>query len=253
MWGFNCAIILRGHSSRRGNANYGSIPVDFDCEKTSIASLKQNIIKPLQTVYQNVHVYCCPSSPDGKREYLTSELASWIKVYKECAGGCQLSNICNALASVPFHDAPSDCRYDSVFFTRFDLLYKKPITEWGVQTESCDVCYPFRHVNWQEGSHHEVPDTMIWINNKQGQFFKFVERIHCLLDACAKHRYGESLHTIYKLLEEGSLSQCFMSDQIFRTNTAQPNDPYGKNPFYVHSGRHYYHDDFYSPCLLSDT
>jgi hypothetical protein len=249
MWGSSCAIILRGHSSRVGSANYGSIPVDFDCERTSIASLKQNVIEPLQSVYEKVHVYCCPSVPDMKRDYLMAELAPWLKVYKECVGGDQLSNICNSLTSIPFKDAPEDCRYDSVFFTRFDLLYKKPITEWGIKLDSCDVCYPFKHVNWQEGSCYEVPDTMIWINNKQGQFFRFVERIYCMLGACAGYRYGESLHGIYKLLEEGGLKQCFMCDEIHATNTATT-DWWACNPFYAHSGRHYYYNDFTSPCFL---
>lgn len=249
MYGNNrCIVLLRGHSFRKGTANFNSIEVDFDCARTSIRSLKDQVLEPLRSVYSNINIFCCPSD-DHRKEYLISSLSPTL--FKNCDGGDQLTSIVNALESIPNKESAWHRPFDAVFFTRLDLLYKKPITEWGFGGDSV-VNYPFRHVGWGEGDCHEVPDTMMWINNIDDGYRRFTDQIACLLrnPRCFGHRYGHSLHGIYKLLEGAGISQSFAIDTIHRTNTAHPNDPFGKNPFYAHSGRLYHHDDFHSPCFL---
>jgi hypothetical protein len=242
------AIILRGHSIRKGTANYNSIEVDFNCDRGSITSLKTNIIAPLKTLYDTVDVYCCPSNT-GSEEYLIKELSPNV-FYKECICENQLNNMIDALKSVP--QETNSSKYDAVFITRFDLLYKKPITEWGITDDSCDLYYPFRHVWWDEAVPcYNVPDTFHWIDNKRDAYSKFVDVMNWANNEGSQWMFGTSLHSLYNMILKSNIniSQCFMCDTIHATNTTTK-DWWAINPFYAHSGRHYMFDDFTSSSFL---
>lgn len=249
------AIILRGHSIRKGMANYNSIEVDFNCDRGSITSLKTNIISPLKTLYDTVDVYCCPSNT-GSKEYLTNELSPNM-FYKECICENQLNNMIHALKSIP--QETNSPKYDAVFITRFDLLYKKPITEWGITDDSCDLYFPYRDVWWDEAVPcYNVPDVFHWINNKRNAYSKLINLMNWANGEGSHWMFGTSLHSMVNLIIKSGIdiNYCFMCDGKHNTNcspicpTCTPDGMGHNNPLCAHSGRHYMFDDFTSNCFL---
>ena len=75
-----------------------------------------------------------------------------------------------------------------VLVLRFDLVYKKPITDWFDFDKDFDLCVPFREVGWEQWFEHWVPwkakysskrigDCFHIINNQRGNLRKFIRAI----------------------------------------------------------------------------
>lgn len=94
----------------------------------------------------------------------------------------QFEVVSKGLANIPPDDG------SVILVLRFDLIYKKPITEWFDFDKDFDVCVPFREVGWEQWFDYWVPwkakysskrmgDCFHIINNERGNLRKFMRAI----------------------------------------------------------------------------
>jgi len=88
-----------------------------------------------------------------------------------------------------------------ILILRFDIIYKKPITEWFDFDKEFNLCVPFREVGWDQWFEYWVPwkakysskrvgDCFHIINNTRGNIRKFKKSIS-FDPRCAHEKYED--------------------------------------------------------------
>jgi len=247
-----CAILLRGHSKRTRTDPYD--PIYFDALLGGVQSFKENVLAPLKDQYE-VDVYMVPSNNDNIAQ-LCAELSPrqfWLSMNE--GDLAQSTNMLTGLTMLRKQD-----HYDCIFITRFDILYKKKITEF-VNGRNEDVIIPFFDV---QTTPNRSCDIMHWINNDSENkvFDKFIDSV---LDIRNNNKeYNEkntwekrerTFHDIYNPLTERGLKVGVMVEGNYDSNTSRwPGAwklPEGsRNDIFAMSGRLYYYDDIHHPTLF---
>ena len=124
------AVVLRGaHALHDG---WG--PLDW---RRSYESLLASYIRPRRADGYAVHIYY-HTHTSNESETLRRLLQP--RAYSEVSTTYQVESGRNALALLP-----KNFRYDEYLFTRFDLLYKLPVTHWNLSATAFNV--PFENAD----------------------------------------------------------------------------------------------------------
>lgn len=250
-----CAILVRGHSKRVRNDQYD--PIYFDATLGAVQSFKQNVLIPLKEQY-DVDVYLVPSNNDNIAELCMELSPVQFRMSINNNDLAQSTNMLTGLDMIRKQD-----HYDCIFITRFDILYKKKITEF-INNKNQDVIIPFFDV---QTTPNRCCDIMQWINNDSENkvFDKFIESILDIRNNTAEYnakntweKREKTFHDLYNPLTQRGLSVGVMVEGNYDSNTSRwPGAwklPEGsRNEIFALSGRLYYYDDINHPTLFKPT
>jgi len=239
------AIVLRGHHEKHENERKDIASNSF-CFTKLLDHFKVNVLRPLQQLYgvDNVRVFFI-TYESHEIEVIRDVLdVSAEHVFLRPKNSSTQSKMLSQglLELLPFLK-----EYDLFYILRFDIAYKKPITEWNVCSNSGRVFwFPWRESELLWNRAKRVSDLFHVIS---GGF----ETLQCFLKCLLVHANTYNcMHQIYRELTSALGSESAIGficpDGFFDSNTGIDNKSCRKNPVCILSQRGYFHDDFEDPA-----
>jgi hypothetical protein len=210
MSGKKIAVLIRGYSDKR-------------CKKT----FRKNIYQPLKNAGWDVDVYMTTYGKENEAELRTYP---GIKDVFFQEGGTQVQTYIKGLSAIPD-------TYDLYLVVRFDLNYKKPVTEWMPKTldgpEQVWVLWREYESLWNE--HRRVSDTVHFMTPNGRKAF---------IDVISKNEglFMGDMHMLYDVLNPVAKIGILV-DGFFDSNPSKGPEPEMKNPVYIFHKRPYSHND----------
>jgi hypothetical protein len=206
--GNRIAILLRGKH-------------DAMCHK----SFEEMVYKPLVNAGNSVDVYIVTyhSENDEKlKKYSNVKEIFWANDSNN-----QVQTFVQGLKSIPNN-------YDLYICLRFDLIYKKPFTEFmptfSANEKRVWVAWKEYKSGWEE--HKRVADTIHLVTkDAKDEFISVLEA-----------GFSQEIHRLYNSLSP-KMPIHFLVDGFFDSNTSTSAIPEMKNPIYIFNNRPYYHND----------
>jgi hypothetical protein len=246
------AVLIRGHhhyEEHLGKPNTSEIrmttsPKQFDYREFYHSIIK-NIINPIKNLQASIDIYI--STYHSKIEETLFNLEHFKNInLLNIDGSSQILTLKKGLDIIPN-------QYDSYLILRFDLLYKKPITDFWQPKNEEKIFLTWKETEHLWKSHNRIGDALFIINGKKS-FEDFKNGIKKYLHTedynyNTKAKDGEiyfptrSAHYAYPFIKNETNNIEFLVDGYYDTGTSIPN-PLCKNPIYIQAKRPYYFDDY---------
>ena len=222
--GKRCAVLFRGHVKRKKP----SFVEEFDFTKT-FPNIRENIIEPLRQLDMAVDIYSAVHRSDMDEALLEALQPRIYYFFGEEIG--QFSGYLGGLRLVE----QANAEYDLIVVSRLDMLFKKPITEFGLDVEKINFL-------WKEPTRIElVCDTF---HAFHGDFLApFIRTMEVVRDVeYMDARVGQAL--IYKLMRmlSGGRAIHFVEQELYYSGTHGESAP-NNNPIFRIFGPPYHFDE----------
>jgi hypothetical protein len=207
------AILIRGFYTNK-------------CKK----SFTKNIYDPLVAAGWAVDVYI--STYDNKDDALLRTYPGVKDIFYQPETNRQSHTYLEGLTKIPDD-------YDLYMVTRFDLNYKKPVTDWMPKDyvkNANKVWVLWREYESLWNEHRRVADT-IHFATRAGK-----KSLESVLEENKNGQLGGDLHMLYDILiKKAEIG--ILVDGFYDSNPSKGNTPEMKNPIYIFHKRTYSHND----------
>ena len=207
----------------------------FDIQK----NFQKMILNPLKKYNPKIYISTWQSPIAHKLKKYSFNIKIHELKYFDKTGYKQANIILNGLNLIPNN------QNDLILILRFDLLWKKPITEWFPFKKNFDICFPWK-------GHDGQPDPkLLWdcceqtgdyfwgIQNKNNNLKRFKIAIKNSLEDQLKRGYPyNNLHEIYSFLKD---LKCIFAIKGFYPSTSCSR--YSTNPIFINYNRPYHFKD----------
>lgn len=223
-------IVFRGENKRWNNGSFHDV-------RRCIPNNKVRIIDSIRKMgYEADVIFCTYDS-----EYLHSYVEAYNPkhVFKmDYAGSSQHKNFKFVLDCVDTMYK----EYDRIIILRFDLLFKKNISEWDTWTKSA-IMFPWKDNNATEYEERKYCQEVI-IAIPCELFKEFKDLYNATYEKWKDITWGLHFLTT-ELFKYEKIPYYFMEgDKCWISNTSL-NHPDSKNPYLINSIYKYYMDDYY--------
>lgn len=226
-------ILIRGyhkiveHTTR--NQRHYTSPKCFDFRECFFSFIKM-IVEPLEQAQYDISIYVSTyHSIIEKSLKGVPYLKNTILLNEN--GSTQLKTYYEGLKSMPD-------TLDCYLVVRFDLWYKKKITEWlpiCIQ-EKPHICLSWKEYynNWNKD--RRVGDVIHFMNREGKKILQSILRI--------ASNDKDFMHYLYPQLEHKGVHLTFLTQGYYDSNPTYDGRPECCNPFYIFWGRPYHHHDW---------
>lgn len=223
-------VAFRGENKRWNNYRYHDV-------RHCIPNNKVRILDSLRSMGHEIELIFCTYDS----EYLQSYVDAYkpMKVYTmDYNGSSQHKNFKFTLDCVANHINS----YDKVIILRFDLLFKKNISEWSMWDKE-GIMFPWKD---NDKAAYELrkycQEGIISIDRKWfGEFKQLYDSTH--------EKWRDITWGLHFLTTELELYQkipfFFMEGETYWCSNTSLTEPFCKNPYLVNSIYPYLHDDYY--------
>lgn len=225
------SILLRGQHYQHENdiSKKKWLGSFFDIYK----NFEKMILNPLQKRFETeIYISSWNSPVEQELQKISNNIILHSMENFDKKGYQQTNIIHNGLNLIP------ENKNDLIIILRFDLLYKKPITDWVPFNKKFDICLPWRGSGlgpksiWKKAK--IISDFFFIIKNNKNNLNKFKKTI------LENKKRNYELHWIYPSLIKKKLKIIFADNGFYPSKSCTKHKP---NPIYINYNRPYHFND----------